>query len=480
MISPMRSHPRSTGPSRRRCLAWLAGAGLATALPAHAARKSKKATPKATAAKSPAPPPIPLPPPLPIRGRRLANGLQVVGVVNRAASMVSVQVWYRVGAKNDPEGRSGFAHLFEHLMFKGTAHTRPETFDRLTEDVGGQNNAFTAEDMTVYQDEVPSNHLERLVWAEADRLASLNVDEKNFASERAVVIEELRQRVMADPYGQLFNALPQFGFTTHPYRRPVIGSEADLNAATLAEVRAFHATYYRPDNAVLVVAGDFDPEQLDGWVDRYFGAIAAPATSIPRVDATEPPRTEDGRVVLTAAQVPLPAIAMLWQGPPAAHPDAVALEIAAALLSAGDSSRLNEALVYRSQIAQTAAFATDLHVDAGMLVAYAIAANGRSLRTLEAELFTELQRLAHRPIANAEMDKVRARLVTAALVSRQTPQGLANAVGEAVLMYGDARAADRRLAQLQAVQAADVQRVLLKYVLRARRVTIDYQQQVKA
>jgi zinc protease len=177
--------------------------------------------------------------PLALRQRRLANGLQVVslpGGPGLSGATVSVQVWYRVGGKDDPVGRSGFAHLFEHMMFKRTRNMPAEMFDRLTEDVGGQNNAFTAEDMTAYQSEVPSNHLERLLWAEAERLANLQVDQASFDSERKVVIEELRQRVLADPYGRLFNALPQQAFERHPYQRPVIGSEADLNAATLCSV----------------------------------------------------------------------------------------------------------------------------------------------------------------------------------------------------------------------------------------------------
>ena len=496
MIRAMDPDFRIPALRRRHWLGWLLASGLALADPAlaakHGAKKAKHAK-HATGAKGkgrgkgggksavPAAPaaqtePALLLPPLPIRERRLANGLQVVSLASQTSAAVSVQVWYRVGGKDDPPGRSGFAHLFEHLMFKGTKNTAPETFDRLTEDVGGQNNAFTAEDMTVYQSEVPANHLERLLWAEADRMANLTVDDKNFASERLVVIEELRQRVLADPYGRLFNALPEYGYALHPYRRPVIGSQADLEAATLADVQRFHATHYRPDNAVLLVAGDFEPAELDAWVDRYFGRLSVPAGPIPRVRVTEPLRSVDQRVLLNAPQVPLPALAMLWQGPATGHPDGPALEVAAALLAAGDSSRLNEALVYRAQLAQSVGFAADLHAEAGLVVAYAIAASGKSLRLIEGALFTELQRLAHKPIAAAEMARVRARLLTAALNARQTPQGLAGALGEAVLLYGDARAADRRLAQLQAVTAADVQRVLTHYVLRARRVTIDYVQ----
>lgn len=415
-------------------------------------------------------------PPLALRERRLSNGLHVVTVPMRGSATVSVQVWYRVGGKDDPPGRSGFAHLFEHMMFKGTRHMPNEMFDRLTEDVGGNNNAFTAEDMTAYQNEVPSNHLERLLWAEAERLANLNVDRANLDSERAVVQEELRERVLSDPYGRLFNALPSQHFTAHPYRRPVVGSIEDLNAATLDDVRLFHRTYYRPDNAVLIVAGDFEPSQLDSWIDRYFAPLQRPTEPIPRVQVTEPVRTQDRRAALTGPKVPLPALAILWQGPPAAHADAAALQVASALLSAGDSARLNEALVYRAQAAQAAGFGAELYADAGMLVAYAIAASQQPLQRLEALLLQEIRRLADGPIRPAELDKVRTQLLTSALVSRQTPQGQAGAVGRAVLQRGDPRDADRELERLQAVTGADVQRVL-KSMLTRKRVTLTYTQE---
>ena len=461
--------PGATGwpaqPSRRTGLLCGAAAALALALPAGRAWAGPaRPTPDALG---------PLPP-LALRQRRLGNGLQVVSLPTAGGATVSVQVWYRVGGKDDPAGRSGFAHLFEHLMFKRTRYMAAEMFDRLTEDVGGQNNAFTAEDMTAYQSEVPSNHLERLLWAEAERLAHLQVDQASFDSERKVVIEELRERVLADPYGRLFNALPGHAFERHPYRRPVIGNEADLNAATLDDVRQFHATYYRPDNALLIVTGDFDPPQLDAWVDRYFGPLATPTAAIPRVAVAEPARQRDARLTLQAPKLPLPALALVWKGPPARHPDAAALAVAAALLSSGESSRLNQALVYRAQSAQAAGFASDLFADAGMLAAYAVAASGQSLRTLEAALLAEIGALARRPLGRAELDKVRTQLLTGALLSRQTPQGLADAIGRAVLVDGDAREADRRLGRLQAVQAADVQRVLQRHVLQARRVTLDY------
>lgn len=457
---------------RRRTCLTLAGAALASAAGTPAAA--------AGAHRPPAGPVEPAPMPrLALRQRRLANGLLVCSVADASTPTASVQMWYRVGGKDDPAGRSGFAHLFEHMMFKSTKHMANEAFDRLTEDVGGQNNAFTAEDMTAYFSDVPSNHLERLLWAEAERLAHLRVDQANFDSERAVVQEELRQRVLADPYGRLYNAMPVEGFSAHPYRRPVVGSIEDLAAATLTDVQQFHRTYYRPDNAVLIVVGEFDDAQFDAWVDRYLGPLQSPPQPIPRVTAIEPRRSRGRRVQLHGPQVPLPAVALLWQGPRAAHGDAAALQVAAALLSGGDSARLNEALVYRARSAQAVGFSVELYADAGMLVAYAIAASGQRLAPLETALHAEIKRLARAPVPAHELAKVKAQILTSALLARQTPQGKAMAIGRALVLHGDALEADRMLQRLQQVRAADVQRVLAA-MLATPAVSLHYTQQAGA
>src|SRR5688572_11045441 len=245
--------------------------------------------------------------------RTLANGLRVYALPDPDTASVSVAVWYDVGSKNDPPGRSGFAHLFEHLMFKSTTNMPPETMDRLTEDVGGFNNASTWDDFTNYYETVPANHLERVLWAEAERMGSLVVDEANFKSERAVVQEEFRQSVLSQPCGRLFSLyLAQANFDVHPYGRPGIGSIADLDAATLDDVRAFHAAYYRPDNAVLVVAGNFNQKQFDAWVDKYFAPLVSPKRAIPRVTAVEPLRTAPKSLTTYLPNVPLPAVAISW------------------------------------------------------------------------------------------------------------------------------------------------------------------------
>src|ERR1700722_2063195 len=183
-------------------------------------------------------------PPIDFHARVLPNGLKVITSLDRTTPNVTVQVWYGVGAKNDPPGRSGFAHLFEHMMFKATRDMPPEYMDRLTEDVGGMNNAFTQDDTTAFYEVIPAPHLQQLLWAEGERMSSLVVDKANFDSERQVVEEELRQRVLASPYGRLFYyVLPQSSFADHPYHRSAIGSIEGLEAADLNDVQRFHATY---------------------------------------------------------------------------------------------------------------------------------------------------------------------------------------------------------------------------------------------
>ena len=411
------------------------------------------------------------------RERKLGNGLTVLSVESHASPTVSVQVWYHVGGADDPEGKSGFAHLFEHMMFKGSKYMKAEQFDRITEDVGGENNASTTEDVTAYEAVVPSNHLETLLWAEAERLVNLRVDETNFVSERAVVQEEYRQRILASPYGRFFEEVSTKPYLHHPYRRGVIGSIENLDAAAVADVVAFHATYYRPDNATLIVTGDFDPRQLDAWVDKYFARIPRPAAPMPPRETAEPPWTADRTITVKAPNVPLPAVATIWLAPPVTDADAPALQVAAALLSAGESSRLNQALVYRQQIATQASFSADLRAGPGLLVASAIAAGGKSPAAVRASLLAEVKRLANQPASRSELDKIKTLLLTQAFSTRQTPLGLAAAIGEAAVLGGNPNRVNTDLDDLLRVSAADVQRVLRRYVTGARSVSLDYLQE---
>ncbi|WP_068877335.1 pitrilysin family protein [Phenylobacterium sp. CCH9-H3] len=414
-------------------------------------------------------------PPIKFTSRTLPNGLKVYASLDRSTPNVSVQVWYGVGSKDDPEGRSGFAHLFEHLMFKATRNMPSETFDRMTEDVGGFNNASTADDFTDYYEVVPANHLERLIWAEADRMSTLVVDEAVFKSERDVVKEELRQRVLASPYGRLMALyLPQASYTTHPYKRPGIGSIEELDAATVDDVRAFHRTYYRPDNAALVVVGNFDPAKLDAWVDRYFGPLKNPDQPLPRVKVKEPPRAKAGVFDGYGPNVPLPAVVLSWQGAAASDPDAPALKVLDAILSAGKSSRLYNSLVYDKQIAVEAFSNADLPQDPGLFMVGAIMSNGKTIAEGEAALLAEVKRLRDAPPTAAELTEAKNELLAGALRSRETIEGRGSAIGYALIVDGDPNAVNTELAELQAVTAADVQRVAAKYLAEDRRMTIRY------
>ncbi len=408
------------------------------------------------------------------RQKTLPNGMRVLSAVDRSSPTVAIQVWYHVGSKDDPAGRSGFAHLFEHIMFKATKNMKSEMMDRLTEDVGGFNNAFTNPDVTVYYEVVPSHYLETLLWAEADRLSGLTVDDANFKSERSVVQEEYRQSYLAPPYGMLYYLIEQQSFTAHPYKRPTIGSIEDLDAASIENVRAFHQTFYRPDNATLVVVGDFDPKQLDAWVAKYLAPIPKPAAALPRVTIKEPERAAERRIVHSAANVPLPAIALTYLITSEKSPDAEPLQVAATILSQGESSRLYRSLIYDQQVAQSADADADLREDASVFYFNVVLATGKKPEDVERSLLAEIQKVQDAPVSAAELDKAKNQLVTNELRERETSNGKALALGSAAVLLGDPNRVNTDLARLQAVTAADVQRVMKKYFTPNNRLVIYY------
>ena len=412
-------------------------------------------------------------PQLKFADRTLKNGLRVLSVEDHSSLTVAIQVWYHVGSKDDPDHRSGFAHLFEHIMFKSTKHMKSEMMDRLTEDVGGFNNAFTNDDVTVYYEVVPSNYLETLIWAEADRLSGLNVDDANFKSERDVVKEEYRQSVDAPPYGRFFYLLQAKSFVDHPYKRPTIGSIADLDSASLQDVQEFHSTYYRPDNATLVVVGDFDPKQLDGWVDKYFGPIAKPSLPLPRVKVKESPRKGESRLT-EYGHNDLPAVGLTYLTTKRSDADADALRVANAILSAGESSRLYNALVYTQQIAAEIESDDNALEDSGLFIVGAILSEGKKVEDAEKSLLAEIKKLQDAPVSAAELEKAKNQLITDQLRERETGNGKALALGESAVLLGDPARVNTDLARLQAVTAADIQRVMKKYFTDSNRLVLYY------
>jgi zinc protease len=413
-------------------------------------------------------------PPLQFHHETLPNGLEVYSVEDHSSPTVAVQVWYHVGSKDDPDKRSGFAHLFEHMMFKGNEHLTADAFDNLTENIGGENNAYTAADVTVYHEVVPSNYLNPILWAEAERMSSLTLNEANFKSERDVVKEEYRQRILANPYGEFYLDSIKNSYAMHPYKRPGIGNIAELDAAKLSEVRAFHSTFYRPDNATLVVVGDFRPVELHTWVNKYFGAISKPSAKIPRVTAQEPPRKEDKEIIKYSPKAPLPAIAITYLAPSIRSDDSAALELAAEILAGGESSRLYHSLVYEQQIVQQATFDADLNQDLGLLTLRLILASGKEPADADKALRAELDKVLKEGVTPEELEKAKNRFLTGKLIERETNKGKASALGQAAVVYGDPNRVNTDLSKLQAVTAAEIKDVLNRYLTGKKKVVIEY------
>ncbi|HWH18711.1 MAG TPA: pitrilysin family protein [Allosphingosinicella sp.] len=415
-------------------------------------------------------------PPIDYKVRKLANGLTVYALRDTTTPNVAVSVWYEVGAKHDPAGRSGFAHLFEHILSRKTVNMPYNMINGLTEDVGGVRNASTSWDRTNYYEIVPSRYLETMLWTHAERMARPVVDPEVFEKERNVVKEELRQRVLAPPYGRLFSfVITENAFDRMPHRRPTIGSIADLESATLEDARAFHEAYYGPDTATLIVSGNFDEAQLNAWVDRYFGAIPARSSKLPlTISEKDAPRTQPRQVTAYVPNVPLPVAATVWQTPAASHSDIPALQVMNAILARGESSRLHKSLVYDKRLATSVSGNLIETEEAGFYVPIVMLAGGKTVAEAEAALAVELDRIRSAPVEAAELTEAKNELVADALRDRETFSGRAFALGEALVRTGDPRHLDKQLAAIQKVSAADVQRVARKYLATNSRVDIRY------
>jgi zinc protease len=414
-------------------------------------------------------------PPIAFKSRTLPNGLRVYSLRDTSTPNVVVSVWYEVGSKHDPDKRSGFAHLFEHILSRKTVNMPYNMINRLTEDVGGIRNASVWYDRTNYFEIVPARYLETMLWTHAERMARPVVDAQVFETERNVVKEELRQRVLAPPYGRLRFVLNENSWDRMPHRRPGIGSIEDLDAATLEDARAFHEAFYGPDTAALIVSGNFDEAQLNAWVDRYFGAIPARArkTSL-AITEQEEPRTAPRLVDAYAPNVPLPVVGSSWRVPGSNHPDMAALAVLDGILATGENSRLYKSLVYDKQLATQITGELSDNEDGGYYAPYAILAGGKSVEEVERALAAEIERIRTQPVTAAELTEAKNEIVADSLRNRETFSGRAFELGEALVRSGDPRAADLRLAAVQKVTAADVQRVARKYLTAQSRLDFRY------
>jgi zinc protease len=419
-------------------------------------------------------PAAPLKPrPITIQTRTLANGLRLLLVEDHSTPILNVQVWYHVGSKDERPGRTGFAHLFEHLMFKGSAHVGADELSRIVEAAGGIDNAYTNDDATVYWETVPSNFLERVLWLEADRMASLNVSEANFASEREVVKEERRLRVENPPYGRLFEDLYAVAFTVHPYHHTTIGSMEDLDKATLPDVQEFYCLFYRPDNATLIVVGDVAPDQLFAWAEKYFGGISKPAEAAPRQKLVEPAQTEEKVVTKSyGANSPLPAVIEGYKMPAAFTPDYYPLNLASSILSSGESSWLYRSLVYESQVAAQAAGVGNFTEDPNLFFAFAVLNQGKTTAEGKTAIEGVLDRMKSRPVSPHDLEKAKNSVLANSIFAREGDQQTGDIVGFAAVIGKDAELVNRDADLFLRVSAEDIERVAREYFVPARRTVL--------
>jgi len=402
------------------------------------------------------------PPKLEYRLAALPNGLTVVMEEDHSTPIVHAQLWYHVGSRNERPGRTGFAHLFEHLMFKGSKNVEPEGHTSMIASVGGQSNAYTTDDVTVFWETVPAQYLPLVLWLEADRMASLRIDEETFQREREVVKEERRLRVDNQPYGRLSEIIFEQAFTVHPYKHPTIGSMADLEAASVDDVRDFYRTYYVPENATLALVGDFEYDQALQLVTQYLGRVPKAEHPVPRDVPKEPPSTREKRVTLREPW-PLAAVVVAYHITYDGHPDSYPLHIASKVLWDGQSSRIYKKLVYEKGIALAASGEANIIEDPNLFYAVAFLQPGHRPEEAVDALIAEFDRLKEQPIEERELQRAKNQFARDYILGRESNQQKALQLAHAIVIHHDVQTADGEFEIFQRLTTADVQRVARTY-----------------
>ena len=411
------------------------------------------------------------PPKLQYQITTLPNGLRVILSEDHSTPIVHVSVWYHVGSKNEREGRTGFAHLFEHMMFKGSKNVEPEGHISLVAGVGGRSNAYTTEDVTVFWQTLPSQHLPLALWLEADRMATLRVDEAAFQREREVVKEERRLRIESQPYGRLSEIIYDTAFVTHPYKHPTIGSMADLEAASIADVRDFHRTYYVPENTTVTIVGDFDSAEALQLVTQYLGRVPKATRPVPREIPREPQMMEERRAVVEEAW-PLPAVVVAFHIPYDGHPDSYPLHITSKILSDGQSARLIRELVYTRRLCLSAFGAGNLIEDPNLFYAVCIVQPGQSPEAAEAALIDEFEKLKDEGVTLQEVERAQNQFARDYILSRGSNEDKAMHLAHAAVIHSDVTTADGEFDIFMSTTAVDVQRVARSYFNESNRVVL--------
>jgi zinc protease len=407
----------------------------------------------------------PVTPKLDVKSWQLANGLEVLFLADHKAPIATVQVFYHVGSKDEHVGIRGVAHMFEHMMFKGSERVPPEAHARLLKEVGGQVNAFTTEDVTAYHDTVPPSYVGFALQLEAERMRHLKLFQETIDSERKVVEEEKRQRVDNNPIGKAIERFRALAFVKHPYAWTPIGTIEDLEKVTPADCQKFYDAYYQPNNATLVVVGDVEEADVRKLVEEHFGPVPR-GPEPPRAHVDEPPQTEARRDVMTM-EVQLPVAVAGYHVPREGDPDAPALEVLAAVLSGGESSRLHQRLVRKEKVAVAAGGVAETMEDAGLFITYAAYLPVHDAAQVKKAIYDEIARVREQPVSAVELEKAKNELAAGFIFGLQTVDGIATQLGHDRYVQGDWREFTKGAARYMAVTAADVTRVAKKYLVDA-------------
>jgi zinc protease len=406
--------------------------------------------------------------------KTLPNGLKVVVLEDHSTPVVAVQVWYHVGSKNEDPQRQGFAHMFEHMMFKGTDRLGPKEHFELLRKTGGDCNAYTSFDQTVYVNKVPSNQLELALFLEAERMAFLRVDDDSFYTERAVVEEERRMGINA-PYGTVLERVLPTIFKSGAYRWSTIGQIPHLRKASIDELMRFWEMYYVPNNATLVIVGDVKADEAIAMADRLFSWIPAGDGTRPAVTA-EPPQTQMQEIAISEPKGPITLAAFAYRGVPMADTDAAAMEVLTEVLGGGQSSRLNMELVKNKEIAiGAAAGALALELDGIVGAGAAVAPFGDKDEVFKA-LREQIDKIKAEPITADELTKAKAELLKGMVAGAMTVESKAQLLGTYAMLYNDLSRVNKRADEVNAVTVEDVQRVAKKYLVdeRLTKITVEH------
>lgn len=411
-------------------------------------------------------------PPTPIEELTLANGLRVVLSPDRAIPVVSVAVYYDVGSRNEREGRTGFAHLFEHMMFQGSENVPKAAHFQYIFNAGGTMNGTTSTERTNYFETLPSNYLPLAFWLESDRMRSLKVTQENLDNQRHAVQEEKRLRYDNQPYVTAFLRMNELIFTNPANAHSTIGSMEDLDAATIDDVREFFRIYYAPNNAVLAVVGDFDIAEARALTDKYFGSIPSQPLP-PPVDVSEPEAIAIPQETFNDPLAPAPAFVLGWKIPPRRTPDFYALSLAGTLLFEGDSSRLYQKLVKGDESVVSIEGGVDERRGPSALYIFALPKPGQDVETIRRQIFDEIKRIATDGPTEAEMEKLRNSLSNDAVRGRQSTMYRAQRLAEFALYDADPRLVDSELDQYLNVTASDIKQATARHLDNLNRVVLD-------